>query len=389
MTDLRDCIIRLNGSRGNSDESYKFFFDETGNNRSFSLTRTGFSSNESKFFVLGGIVTKRDISSKTIKRLWNSIPESNRQEELKFKTIRQGAKNFPDLLKKTHFQKVVNWLYKNYYWIHFYYIDNFYFSIVDIVDSLDFESKYWTQNWNHHLKSALYRAVKYNKEKSVDIFRCTMYPDVEDYKLFLSFMDDIIEDFMRSDEYKRRYLDKRDMSLEVIREQFTQARGSLPFLNNNTPGKLIDDYTAPYLLRIALFRNSKLVFDHELEVENQLERLNLGNSNYTFVESSIPQAKEKNKFIDDKTHELIQLSDIIVGTMGMFLEYINSDDVKTLKNISESMTWNASQRETYDKWKSVIKRSVQENSFFKESVTDELFENKFNFYIGERFPVKA
>ena len=136
---FREDIISLSGIRDNK-KNYKFFFDETSNIRKFNLTTTGFNSDESKFFVLGGIVTEKEIPLQTIAILWESIPESKKQDELKFNTVRQGAKDFPNLLKKPYFQKVINWLYENNYWIHFEYMDNFYYSTVDIIDSLPFAS---------------------------------------------------------------------------------------------------------------------------------------------------------------------------------------------------------------------------------------------------------
>ncbi len=75
---FREDIISLSGIRDNK-KNYKFFFDETSNIRKFNLTTTGFNSDESKFFVLGGIVTEKEIPLQTIAILWESIPESKKQ----------------------------------------------------------------------------------------------------------------------------------------------------------------------------------------------------------------------------------------------------------------------------------------------------------------------
>ncbi|NSS61046.1 hypothetical protein HRG59_03130 [Enterococcus faecalis] len=161
---FREDIISLSGIRDNK-KNYKFFFDETSNIRKFNLTTTGFNSDESKFFVLGGIVTEKEIPLQTIAILWESIPESKKQDELKFNTVRQGAKDFPNLLKKPYFQKVINWLYENNYWIHFEYMDNFYYSTVDIIDSLPFASSVGSIENSRHFKTALYQAIKFDKKK--------------------------------------------------------------------------------------------------------------------------------------------------------------------------------------------------------------------------------
>ncbi|NSU44397.1 hypothetical protein HRG91_14520, partial [Enterococcus faecalis] len=159
----------------------------------------------------------------------------------------------------------------------------------------------------------------------------------------------------------------------------------LPLLINNKPGKLIEEYYQMYLQRLVLFNNSELIFDHEIDVEEKLGSLDVGNKNFIFVESSILKAKEKSEFLGEETHKLVQLSDIVVGIMGMFLNYINSSDEKFLQNIYEATNWNEKQCQVYDKWVSIINNSIQENSFFKMAVADEFIEHKFNFFTGERF----
>lgn len=55
--------------------------------------------------------------------------------EIKFKHIQQKSKNFIELLSKPKFKILLSG-WKNNCWIHYTYLDNFYFSIVDIIDTL-------------------------------------------------------------------------------------------------------------------------------------------------------------------------------------------------------------------------------------------------------------
>ncbi|NSP35729.1 hypothetical protein HT097_14060 [Enterococcus faecalis] len=75
----------------------------------------------------------------------------------------------------------------------------------------------------------------------------------------------------------------------------------------------------------------------------------MGNKNFIFVESSILKAIEKSEFLGEETHKLVQLSDIVVGIMGLFLTYINSSDETFLQNIYEATNWNEKQCQVYDK----------------------------------------
>lgn len=218
------------------------------------------------------------------------------------------------------------------------------------------------------------------------MFRNNTYPNVKNPILFLCSIEELINNYMKSDEYEAYYFEKEDITLEIIKKEITQAKKlGLPLLINNKPGKLIEEYYQMYLQRLVLFNNSELIFDHEIDVEEKLGSLDVGNKNFIFVESNILKAKEKSEFLGEETHKLVQLSDIVVGIMGMFLNYINSSDEKFLQNIYEATNWNEKQCQVYDKWVSIINNSIQENSFFKMAVADEFIEHKFNFFTGERF----
>lgn len=388
---VRETSVLLNPqiSMNDVNKQYKFYVDETNNIRSFKLTSIGFNTDESKFFVLGGLVFEKDMSLKTINLLWNRIPESKKQSELKFKTIKQGAKSFDDLLKKPYFQQIINWLYENSCWIHFYYMDNFYYSIVDIVDSLPFDSDLEILQKSKHLKTALYQVIKYNRSKSLAIFRDNTYPNVTKPRRFLKALEELVSEYMTSDAYNVYYADRDDNSLQIIQQKLKRAcPQELIFLSGNEPQKLIEEYYLFYSQMFMLFGNSKFIFDHEVEIEKNLKQLKIKKPNYQFVESNLLKAKEKKEFVDESTHKLIQLSDIIVGMIGMFLEYINSDDVQFLQNIYEATKWSEKQCQTYEKWISIIKRSIQENSAFKGAIVDEFFECRFNFYLGKDFNEK-
>ena len=55
-----------------------------------------------------------------------------------------------------------------------------------------------------------------------------------------------------------------------------------------------------YLQRLVLFNNSELIFDHEIDVEEKLGSLDVGNKNFIFVESSILKAKRNQNFLAKK-----------------------------------------------------------------------------------------
>lgn len=387
MENIIEDLLELCGiDQKRSNKKYRMFFDETNNVRKFRLTDTGFNTDANLFFVLGGIVSDIEIPLKSINELWNSISESKSQDELKFKTIRKGAKTFPDLLNKPHFQRVINWILENNYWIHFFYMDNFYYSITDIVDSLPFASKVGSLHASRHYKTALYQAIKFNRNKCIQIFRENNYPDVKNSIAFLNSIEELIKDYIKSDEFEAYYHSKNDPTFSIILQGINKAKKEgLPFLTDNVSGELIKEYYLIYYQQIVLFENSYLTFDHEVDVEREIDKIALKNNNYQFVESSISKALERHEFIDEKTHKLVQLSDILVGAMGMFLTYINSDDTNFLINISEATNWNKKQLKTFNEWTLLLQNSLNENEFFKGGSADEFLELRYNYFTGERF----
>ena len=195
---------------------------------------------------------------------------------------------------------MINWLYENNYWIHFEYMDNFYYSTVDIIDSLPFASSIGVLRILDILKQRYIRLLNSIK-KSLDVFRNNTYPNVKNPILFLCSIEELINNYMKSDEYEAYYFEKEDITLEIIKKEITQAKKlGLPLLINNKPGKLIEEYYQMYLQRLVLFNNSELIFDHEIDVEEKLGSLDVGNKNFIFVESSILKAKRNQNFLAKK-----------------------------------------------------------------------------------------
>ena len=120
----------------NMDKEYVLYYDETNNARVFKLTEEGFNFDEHAYFILGGLAFEKG------KILQQSITDE-----------------LVELLSKPKFKIFVEWLEKNNCWIHYTYLDNFYFSIVDIIDMLP-ESAIGGLNFSRDLKNSLYYYIK-------------------------------------------------------------------------------------------------------------------------------------------------------------------------------------------------------------------------------------
>jgi len=71
-----------------------------------------------------------------------------------------------------------------------------------------------------------------------------------------------------------------------------------------------------------MFINSEHIFDKEDSIEPLIEELNITYDNFKI---------ENYSFIDSRDNLLIQLSDIIVGLIGKFYNYINDNTLEKLR----------------------------------------------------------
>ncbi|WHT38702.1 DUF3800 domain-containing protein [Myroides sp. mNGS23_01] len=97
----------------------------------------------------------------------------------------------------------------------------------------------------------------------------------------------------------------------------------LVFIMNDKNHQLIENFTHFYSRTIYLFLNSKHIFDQEDSIEPLLNNLNLTNQNNKI---------ENFSFNDSKTNPYIQLSDIIIGLIGKFYNFINENDLHSIRN---------------------------------------------------------
>lgn len=169
------------------------YYDETNNPRTFRLTDDGFNVNEHEFFILGEIGFEPDkfVSDEDIDELFTGFQLQGSITEVKFKHIRQNAQDFLSLLSKPRVTTLIEWIYEKQYPIHYSYVDNFYFTIVDIVDSMK-ESWFGGPDLNRELKNRLYSLIKEDQDWFVSLLIELDYPNIKNHKKFVGKIVDCI-----------------------------------------------------------------------------------------------------------------------------------------------------------------------------------------------------
>lgn len=303
------------------DSKFKFFYDETNNIRRFHLQEDKFNESILTNFILGGIVLE-DGQEVNLEELFNGFGLQKNVVEVKLKNLAKG--NFLECLTSIQLQSIFKFLISEKLFIHYSSLNFLYFSTVDIIDSLieatgiDYDLYH-----NRALKNDLYICVKRNIDEFIEIFYEYEYPNIKKDKVS-KFIDKLIEIF--STEPKS----KGNLTILMLLKESKKTE-NLFFIMDEQNYELIKNFTHFYTRTIYLFLNSEHIFDKEESIEPLIEKLDL-----TYENNKI-----KNYcFVDSKDNQLIQLSDIIIGLIGKFYNFINENSIdeiiKQLGKINEN-----------------------------------------------------
>lgn len=306
------------------DGKYSFYYDETGNVRKFRLTEIGVNAEEGidNDFILGGVLFKGDTPPCDIDKLFDDL--KIKAPEIKFKTLAGRGSDFWTAIGKKPIQQFLSWLESSVLYVHYATLNNMYFSVVDIVDSLFAAQPQYNfgLEWAQALKASLHRFVVTHMDEILPILHSYNYPSLDktDIKDFCYELSDLIQSYGDEDFY-----------LENFRQllKANGRKGELVFIEYNTPGLLVEEYSGLRDGRCAFYKDSMHYFDEEAEAE-----LALKNTIYTLNGEKLSNFK----FIDSKKERLIQISDVWVGLLGKLFAELDQSTPEMIKSKMESLT---------------------------------------------------
>lgn len=331
MTFVTDIIQKLGGISSTQLESkYYMYFDETNNvkklnaNKNPEQNRILNIDNVKEHFILGGIATKEQdapISLEELKSI-TRIKQGPQMQEIKSHNIMEG--DFLNAIKAPKLTPILELIKQNHWYIHFSDVNLLYYSLVDIIDSLVYNSSYSSMIWNQYvffgIKDELYRIFNKHLDENLDVLMSFDYPDVkkENLHAFRIFLANMIQ---------RYYTEGGEINnltalfFKVLIDSDMNNR-DLVFVQDEKKGILIDNFKHFYSTRICEFTSSVLTLDNEGDIvaslqENPISMNGLKLTNYTFV--------------DSKSNTFIQISDIVVSIIAKYLEFVD-DDWKNVKN---------------------------------------------------------
>jgi hypothetical protein len=151
----------------------------------------------------------------------------------------------------------------------------------------------------------------------VDIFQRYTYPDVgrDKRSFFVRELQDLVE--------ARRGL-LAPFNFQMLKGLLEMAARleSLPFLEDEPSNVLIDEFSAFYIKRICLFKNSTHVLDIEETIEARL-------NTETFLDGAHPMRNYR--FVDSKQEPGVQIADAVAGLLGKCFTFVNRTPLHELQ----------------------------------------------------------
>lgn len=324
----------------NIDEKYNFFYDETNNNIKYQFKNDKIPNLDDfiKKYRLGGIVLKKESINYDFDNLEKSL---NLKNELKINSINtQKTDTFLNCLRGKRLELILDFICSNDILIHIYSFDNLYDVVIEIIDSLIMEEFLDIYDYLAPImKNDLYKFVKNDLKRFMNYLKRYNYPNIESENIY-DFCNDM---YIWIDESVQK-----DFGLECCRQLFRTYRKKekLLFLNGNKEKVIIDGYTEINFDMCLKFSKSFHFFDEITEVKKNLKKFPV--DNYDFGDSA--------------SNFTLQLSDVIVGLLDRFFEYIDNTNCKDLEK--ELKNLKGIQKDNLIKFLNLYNKSVNENELF-------------------------
>lgn len=306
------------------ETSFTFYYDETNNIKKFYVRENDFNYTFSANFVLGGLVHEGDAPD--VQLLIDSFRLQKTATEVKFKHIAKGP--FLECLKSNKLTLFFDFTLNSNLFVHYSSLNILYWSIVDIVDSAVANSEAALKagpQFINHLKNDLYKLSKLEIDSVIALFYHFEYPNIKKEKVipFIEALTSLFEPYLETDEFH--------FGLESLRQILKEAKkkSSLPFVMDEEDHILLKDLSQFFLRPVYLFKNSTHVFDNEDSISETLQEFKILDgeeeiNNYSFV--------------DSKSSQLIQLSDVFVGIIGKLSNYLNTNTREKIESDFDALS---------------------------------------------------
>lgn len=328
------------------NEQSFFYYDESNNIRKLWLDENDFNAPVDSDFVLGGVMHFGKSCIADVNELKSQLRIQKTAKEIKFKHISK-SKDFLGCLLENKVSIFLEWLLKSDLYVHFSNVNNLYYAIVDIIDTID-EPAYIP--FVFQMKNELYKIAKNNYQSFYKLLATCNYPNIDSSKI--EYFYNSIIDFVVNSCYELSF------DAEVFRQGLKVARKQteLAFLQGNSHKTILESYFPFYMRPIGVFPYAIHIFDDEYQIQEQFNKYDLYNGDSICKNFS---------FTNSKSNLFVQISDCIVGLLSKYYTYINSIDINGASHMINTIT--PKQKQTLQLFVSLIYKSENKSKLLLHS----------------------
>ena len=340
------------------NERFYFYYDESNNIRKHWLKDGSLNSGINTNFVLAGVVHHENDIDFDVLKLIDKLKLQKNINEIKFNKIAHG--NFIECLQSKKLNVFLNWLLESDLYIHYMVVNLFYFSIVDIVDSVITDVSY-DINFVNEMKACLHLIASKEKEFFINLLVENDYPNIKKEKIS-DFINKLITMIAKYEEDSKLHIGLVTLR-QLLKKNFKKQE--LVFIENNEDHILLEEFYGFYMEPIYMFINSEHKFDKESVVFERIKEIKLTYNNV--------QLNNYEELISTE-NLLVQLSDVVAGLLAKFFDYITEIDILNLKMTINNLV--GIQKENFIIFSKVINKSEKYNRAFLHSSISNLDREK-------------
>ena len=346
--EIREANIALHDLK-RMNEKFYFYYDESNNIRKHWLKDGTLNAGINTNFVLAGVVHHENDIDFDVYKLIDELKLQKNINEIKFDKIAHG--NFIECLQSKKLNVFLNWLLESDLYIHYMVVNLFYFSIVDIVDSVMTDVPYDVQFVND-MKACLHLIASRESEYFINLLVENDYPNIKKEKIS-DFINKLITLIEKYEEDVKLHISLVSLK-QLLKKNFKKQE--LVFIENNEDYILLNEFYGFYMEPIYMFINSEHKFDKESIVFERIKEIKLTYNNV--------QLSNYEELVSTE-NLLVQLSDVVAGLLAKFFDYITDIDIINLKMILSNLV--GIQKENFIKFSKVINKSDKYNRAFLHS----------------------
>ncbi|MBC6995196.1 hypothetical protein QWY85_12540 [Neolewinella lacunae] len=322
---------------------YNLYYDETNNFRKFWIKNGRLNEEKYNTFVLGGVGFDGDDNNPN---LFDKI--DLKPGEIKFKTLAKG--NFQDILKSSRLNIFLDSLVNSNYFVHFSAVDVMYYSLVDIVDSLIFQGEVSGRYTPYvfELKSFFYECLMEHRSRLHGILVKYGYPDINLEKSRPCLRE--IQALIKNDGSLMSQIIHSLIEMAIREESFT-------LLQDEDENILLSDFHQFYLGVIYNNIESVHCMDEEATIQSILDEYELVYNGNILT---------KVHFLNSLADRRIQYSDIWVGVMSRYFDFVKMHDIPEMEAIFAG--FNKFQKQAFNNINTIINRSHEKDKFLLHQV---------------------